>query len=259
MGAFEFIKQQNQAEALLLAGAFLHAVNFEEFLPGVFATYSGPVVQFMEEEKELLKKQVQHFEDLCHRNGIEYRVHDESMNWNIEDLEKETRFTDMMVMSEELFCNEFNQREPNSFMQQTIHRSECPVVCVPEKFRPFNKIVFAYDGGKDSMFALKQFCNLFPGFAENETNIVYARQGDNDIIPDLAYLEEYAGRHFKNLNFEKLPFNGKKHFGSWVKDKDDILLVSGSYGRSGLSTSISKSFIDDIIHEHHIPVFIAHN
>ncbi len=259
VGAFEFIKELNQSEGLLLTGAFLHAINFEEFLPGVFANYPGPVIDFIEEEKLLVKKQVQHFEELCKRNGIEYRVHEESMNWDIEDLAKETRFADMMIMSEELFCNEFSQGEPNSFMQQTIHRSECPVVCVPEKFKPFNKVVFAYDGKKDSMYALKQFCHLFPQFSKKETNIVYAKEGEDDVIPDMGYLEEYAGRHFENLNFEKLPFNGKKHFGEWAKEKDDILLVSGSYGRSGLSTSFNKSFVEDIIREHHIPVFIAHN
>ena len=258
-GAFGFVKDLNQGEQVLLTGAFLHSVNFEEFLPGFFAMSGGPIMKFIEEEKQQIKKLIQHFEEQCQRNGIEYRVHEESMNWNIEDLIKETRFADMMVMSEELFCNDMNTKEPNSFMQQAIHKSECPVVCIPEEYNPFKKLLFAYDGKKESMFALKQFCNLFPQFAESETKIVYAKDETNDEIPDMIYLEEYAGRHFKNLNFEKVPFNGKKYFETWAKDENDTLLISGSYGRSGLSTSINKSFVEAVIHEHHIPVFIAHN
>lgn len=258
-GAFEFIKEMNETEPVLLTGAFLHALNFEEFLPGVFALYAGPAVEFLKEEQKNCKKMMTLFEESCQKSGIEYRVHEESMNWKIDDLSKETRFADMMVMSEELFCNDFNTSQPNSFMQQAIHRSECPVVCVPELYRTFKKVVFAYDGKKESMFALKQFCHLFPQLADSETKIVYAKADASDSIPDMVYLEEYAGRHFKNLAIEKLPFNSKKDFESWTRDEDDMLLVSGSYGRSGLSTSINKSFVEAVIHEHHIPVFIAHN
>jgi len=90
-GAFEFIKDLNLSEPVLLTGAFLHSLNFEEFLPGVFAMYGGAVLEFMDEEKQELKAMIRHFEDQCQRNGIEYRVHEESMNWNISDLSKETK------------------------------------------------------------------------------------------------------------------------------------------------------------------------
>jgi nucleotide-binding universal stress UspA family protein len=40
--------------------------------------------------------------------------------------------------------------------------------------------------------------------------------------------------------------------------KRSALLVSGSYGRSGLSQLFKKSFVNEIIAEHRLPVFIAH-
>ncbi len=258
-GAFEFVKELQQAEPVLLTGTFLHAVNFELIVPGVFATYGGPAMEFLEEEKAQLEKNIGLFAKLCERNGIEYRVHEESNNWNINDLAKETRFADLMVMSEELFCTYINIREPNGFMQQAIHNAECPVMLFPETFQPFKKIVIAYDGKKESMFALKQFCNLFPQFRNMETKIIYSKEDDNDQIPDMIYIEEYAGRHFSNLIFEKLHFKGKEYFETWAEENNDILVVSGSYGRSMFSTALSKSFVEDLIHEHHIPLFIAHN
>jgi len=257
-GAFEFAKELQQTEPILLTGAFLHAINFEEFLPFLFAIQAGPIGKFVEEEKAEYQKSIAYFIESCQRNGIEYRVHEESSNWNINDLVKETRFADIMLMSEELFCTDMNLAEPNGFMQQAIHKSECPVMLFPEAYKPFGKIVITYDGKKESMFAMKQFCNIFPQFTKMETKIVFSKADKDEDIPDLAYIKEYAGRHFNNPEFEKLHFKGKDYFESWTKDNSNILVVSGAYGRSGFSTSINKSFAEDIIHEHRIPLFIAH-
>lgn len=257
-GAFEFAKELHRHEPVLLTGAFLHSLNFEEFLPGVFAMYASPALEFLEEEKKLNKQITKQFEDLCQRNMIEYRVHEQSPNWNIDDLTKETRFADLMLMSEELFCNDINMYQPNSFMQQAIHKSECPVFCVPENYSPVKKIIFAYDGKKESMFALKQFCNLFPQLTALETKIIYAKDEADESIPDLIYLEEFAARHFSDLDIEKVVSSGKKFFEERGNELNNSMLVSGAYSRSGLSTSLNRSFVETIIHEHRIPVFIAH-
>jgi len=258
-GAFEFVKEMQQTDPVFLTGAFLYPVNFEEFLPNVFAVYAGPVVEFVEEEKAEVKKSIRHFEEQCQLNGIEYVVHVESNSWNINDLAKETRFADLLVMSEELFCTYLEGSEPNAFMQQAIHKAECPVLLLPEDYTSFKRIVIAYDGKRESMFALRQFCGLFPQYTNLETKIVYADPDDTDEIPEMSYLEEYAARHFSNLDFEKLSFNGKKYLKTWAGENNDILLVCGSYSRPGISTFINKSFTEELIHEHRIPLFIAHH
>lgn len=258
-GAFEFIKSLQQTEPVLLVGAFLHSVNFEEFIPGMLALSNGPAAKFIREEKADFETCICLFEEACRRNGIEYRVHEESNSWNINDLAKETRFADMMIMSEELFCTGMNMAEPNVFMQQAIHKAECPVMLFPENYLPFKKLIIAYDGKKESMFALKQFCNLFPQHTNMETTVVYSNPENNEDIPDMIYIEEYAGRHFSNLNFEKLHFKGKEYFESWTKENNDSLVISGSYSRAGFFVSLNKSFIDDIIREHRVPLFIAHS
>jgi len=37
------------------------------------------------------------------------------------------------------------------------------------------------------------------------------------------------------------------------------LLVAGSYGRSAVSDLFHSSFAEQVIHEHKMPVFIAHH
>ena len=131
-GAFEFIKELHQTEPVLLIGAFLHAMNFEEFIPAVFRIYTEPLDFILKKEAAEYEKNIALFEELCQRNGIEYKIHKESNTWHISDLEKETRYADIMVMSENLFCTDLNIPEPNAFMQQALRRSECPVWLIPE-------------------------------------------------------------------------------------------------------------------------------
>lgn len=257
-GAFEFAKLLQEAEPILLVGSFSTAINYAQLIPITFAMEAGPLMNFSEEYLEARKKSIALFEEHCQKSGIEYRVHEEGPEWNIDDLIKESRFADLFLMSEELFANEISEEQPNSFLQQVMHRAECPALVVPENFKSLSVILLAYDGKRQSMFAIKEFCNLFPQFKDVETKLVFMKQDDNEEIPDLSYIEEYAARHFSNLEIQKLHFDAKKYFNAWAEEKGNALIVSGSYSRSGFSNWVRKSFTDEVIHEHSQPVFVAH-
>ena len=143
-------------------------------------------------------------------------------------------------------------------MQEALHGTECPIVVVPETFKDVEHLAFAYDGKKESVFALKQFTYLFPQFVDLPAEFVYMRDEEKDDIPDLKLLEEYTRFHFNCMAASKLHFDPKKYFSTWIKNKKNALLVSGSYGRSIVSNILRRSFADKIIHDHANPVFIAH-
>ena len=162
-----------------------------------------------------------------------------------------------MVIGGSAFFSNVSGSEAKSVLQQTLHATECPIIVVPDKVEPINEIVFAYDGKKDSVYALKQFIYLFPQYCELETTIVYFNDEADKEIPDLEYIEEFAGRHFKLLNFEHLNFS-KKTFSFWVNAHKNAMVITGAYDRPGLSMAFKKSFADDIINSHTIPIFISH-
>ena len=60
------------------------------------------------------------------------------------------------------------------------------------------------------------------------------------------------------MSFSKLQFNAAEYFATWISEKKNVLLVSGSFGRSPLSYIGKQSFVEDIIHDHRLPIFIAH-
>jgi hypothetical protein len=144
-------------------------------------------------------------------------------------------------------------------MKETLHRAECPVFIIPEKFQPFDRVVVAYDGQKECMYAIRQFCYLFPLLMGLPTEFVYMKDEKNEEIPDLEALKEFTRNHFNNLNISKLHFDGRKYFASWMDEKKGVMLVTGAFSRPAISTVLHRSFADQLINEHNAPIFLAHH
>lgn len=255
--AFQFVKSLHAREPFLLTGAFFHSINYGLVIPNTFAPGAGSYLSFTEEENEAFHKGVDQFKDLCKRSGIEYRVHEESDSWRVSDLVKESRFADLLIVGGSQFFSNVTKGEAKEALQQALHRSECPVLVMPHRATAIDEIIFAYDGKKDSVYAIKQFIALFPHFSELETTIVYFNDDPEKEIPNLQYIEEFAARHFQLVTFEHVNLS-KKSFSFWLNAHKDALLVTGAFDRSSISMAFTKSFAEEIINSHTIPVFISH-
>lgn len=257
-GAFRFIQQMREHEPVFVKGLFFTSIDTEQMIPVGFIPISEPYVKLKEEEKLLVKKSREKFSRECEAHGIKFQVHPHDGSWDRDLFIKESRFADLVVISEELFCRDVLDVQPNFFMGETLRVSECPVVVVPENFHVVDRLAIAYDGGKEAMFALKQFAYLFPDFSELPADFVHIKDEKGDDIPDQELLQEYAGSHFDALYASKLHFDAKKHFPTWLENKKNIFLVAGSYSRSTFSNTFRQSFADKVIAKHACPVFIAH-
>src|SRR4051812_26315706 len=207
--AFEFVKSLYEKEQFLLTGAFFHSINYGLVIPNTFAPDAGPYISYTEEENDAFLEGIKEFKELCEKHNIEYRVHEESDTWKISDIEKESRFSDLMIVSSSLYFSDVSESEANSVLQQTLHCSECPVMVIPDTIKPIEEIVFAYDGKEDSVHALKQFTYLFPEYCKLETTVVTFDNDPDKEIPHLEYIQEFASRHFNLLSFEHLNFSKK--------------------------------------------------
>lgn len=255
---FEFIKWVRSQEPVKVTGVFFSSVNYHMLLATAIGGYADAYIGYKEDSESEIKYSIGMFEKGCEKNNIEYRVHRETEFWNLDEIEKETRFADLLVLSSAQFCTDLNDEQPNSYLRQTIRSAECPVVIVPEHFEVPSEILLAYNGKKDSLYAMKQFCYLFPQLTRLPANIVYIKDEDDATIPSLGFLSEYAACHFSELNIEKMHFDAKTFFPAWAAEEKNKLVVTGSYGRSGISGILSKSFAEEIIRNKNLPVFIAH-
>ncbi len=257
---FEFLRSLYEKEPFLLTGAFFHSVNYGLVIPNTFAPDAGPFVKYTKHELFAYTSGIQEFKSLCLKHQIEYRVHQEGDEWDIRDFIKESRFADLVVMSGEHFFGDIEEEQPNEFLTQALSHAECPVLVVPDKAKPVKRIAVAYDGTKESMYALKLFSATFPGFRDLPTDIYYWVNKTDDDIPDLEYVEEFVGRHFSNANFREMFFDAEKYSALWLQanKSEDTIFVCGSYHRSKMSTWFRKSFSHGIIKEHAAIVFVAH-
>ena len=258
-GAFEFARRLNELQPVLLTGVFLpraELANLWSYADGVGSPLLIPLIE--SSESELVQQNIDCFEKLCRSNGIDYRVHKDFFDFALPELKKESSYADLLILGSEMFYENMGTNSPNDYLRDALHDVACPVLLVPEKFDFPESIILAYDGSEDAVYAIKQFAYLFPELTNRETLLVYANIDVEEDFPDKIQMEELAARHFSNLTLFKLDVNPKKYFSKWVLEKKSAMLVSGSYGRSGLSQLFKKSFVKDVIADHRLPVFTAH-
>ena len=257
-GGFRFIKLLKEYEPLNVKGIFFSQIDSEQLVPVNNVQVAELSGKFKESEIGMANESKKRFVEQCESSGIKFHLQGRIEKWDKDLFTKESRFADLVVISEDLFNHTGMNLQYNYRMQEALRCSECPVVIVPENFTAIERIAVAYDGKKESMFALRQFNYLLPQFADMAAEFVYAKNETTDVIPDLDLLKEYACLHFNCLGTSKLNFDPKKYFTTWLENRKNAFLVTGSYSRSAVSNLLNPSFGDRVIQEHNNPVFIAH-
>ena len=258
-GAFEFARQLNDLQPILLVGAFVPQLSYANLWSYANGTTGAMYIPTLEEEDSAgVEKNIKRFEELCEKNFINCKVHKDFYDFALPELRKETRYADLLIISSESFYQNIHDDNPEAYLKEALRHSECPVIIVPEHFQ-FPKVnILAYDGSDSSAYAIKQFAYLFPELHNQETLLVYSSANDDNSIPDEERIEELVKQHFFDVSFLKLDLNPKKYFSAWVADHAASILICGSFGRSSVSEMFHKSFAAGVIDEHRIPVFIAH-
>lgn len=261
-GAFEFVRRLNEIEPVLVTGVFMPQVDYANLWSYASAAGAGTGAVFIplleQEDTDMVAANIEHFEVECQKNNIRYRVHKDFFDFALPELKKETRFADVLVIGGELFYKDAVESNQFEHLKDALHETECPVLIVPEAYNFPENNILAYDGGSESVYAIKQFAYIFPGMAKNNTLLVYADDEKDKDLPSKDYIMELATQHYSDLTFYKLEIDPKKYFSEWINEREGAILVTGSFGRSVLSQLFKKSFVTDVIKEHRLPVFIAH-
>jgi nucleotide-binding universal stress UspA family protein len=261
VGALEFVKFINEKSPVLLTGSFLPQVDYASLWSysggGQVANLYIPLVE--DEDAEAVQQNIEKFKAYCVKNKIEHKVHKDFFDFTLPELKRESRFADMLVIGSESFYDGFGRETLNDYLKSALHDVECPVIVVPEKFEMPQTNIITYDGSASCVYAIRQFACLFPELADNPTILVYADSHDDKKFPDQENIMELTARHFVDLNILRFEETGKNKFIEWMGEKKGALLVTGAFGRSGLSQFFKRSFVTEIIADHKFPVFIAHH
>jgi len=256
-GAFRFASQLNEVQPCLLTAVFLSSIDYSIFLGYPSGLQSGFVLEMANADDKMIQASELKFKSLCEKNHIEYRIHEDVGSYSLMALRKESRFADLLILGSQSFYKTIDDKSPNYYLKDVLHDAECPVLLVPEQFEFPTHTILSYDGSDSSVMAIKMFSYIFPQLCKNDTLLVYANQ-DDEHIPDEKYMEELLARHYNELTVHRLDIDPISDFNVWLNDKQQTLLVAGSFGRTGLSQILRKSFILQAIKGHKIPIFIAH-
>lgn len=259
-GAFEFAKQLNAQNPILLTGVFVPQIDYANLWSYAVAT-SGPmfIPPYDDAESEGTKKCIQQFREMCDHNKIKHLVHSDYGSFTLSELKKETRFADLLVVGSETFYKEYKTLQSNEYLHDILHETECPMVIVPEHYHFPRKNILAYDGSAASVYAIKQFAYLLPELAGNETMLVCVNPENDAEMPDESYIKEWVNKHYPSIRFFSLQIDARKYFATWASEQKGAIVVAGAYSRSAISELFRRSFAAEVLKEHWLPVFIAHH
>jgi hypothetical protein len=257
-GPFAFLHVMKQHERVHARGLFFRPADYSALGHTFPEARLVPVMELEDNEKEMIATNKTLFARQCEQQNISYSLHDNDREWDKDLLIRESRFADLILISGELYYADTDNRQPNKYLREALHKAQCPVLVVPENFTAIRHLFLAYDGSRESLYAIKQFCYLFPELTDLPTEILYINGVASNSIPDLDRLKQFTRGKFDCMSFSKLHFNAAESFAAWISEKKDALLVSGSFGRSPLSYIGKHSFAEGVIHDHRLPIFIAH-
>jgi hypothetical protein len=255
-----FVRRLNEMQPVLVKGLFLPEVDYARLYSYSAGGMAGayPILVARDEDTVCVQKNMDQFRKFCADNQIASELREALTELPFPELKKETRFADLLVLSSELFYEDMGAIQPNEFLHEALHLSECPVLLVPENDDFPQTNILTYDGSEASVFAIKQFAKLFPGLCDRRTLLVFVKNEPGPEFPDEQHIRELVSSHFPDMTLMKLHFTSKKNFNAWLGQEKRAILVSGAFGRSAFSNLLRKSFIAEIIAEHKLPLFVAH-
>jgi hypothetical protein len=256
-GAFEFAQKMNEIKPILLVGVFIPQISYVGLW--TMAPMAGAeFIALTDDEMMAVKENIERFKNLCLDNNIAYHVHTDYVDFTLADLKLKTRFSDLLIVSSDKFYSNIIGEDPEDYLRDALHTSECPVIVIAEKFDFPTRNIFAYNGGKHCVYAVKHFIYLFPEFSGYPSTFVYAKEDEDAPIPEESDMKEFADAHLPNNKFMKLEIDPKKYFSTWIRDEKYSILIGGVPDRPKITKLFKKSFFQQVISEHLLPVFIAH-
>jgi len=200
------------------------------------------------------------FEDTCRKAGIEYNIHHDRQI-ALRELLHESIYSDLLIIDGNETLTHYEEHMPTRFIRELLTDVQCPVLLVPPKYQPIEKIVLLYDGEPSSVHAIKMFSYMLPSMKHLPTEVVSVKEYYDDLhLPDNKLMKEFMKRHYPGATYTVLKGLAETEIINHLKEeKQQVLVVLGAYRRGTVSRWFRQSMADIIMKELKTPLFIAHN
>lgn len=257
------IQLANQSGGLIL-GVFLHDLSYVYAdLPGIFdlvpVEYSN-IIKKQNEDNEKLSLNLKLFNDRCKKENIKHKAHMHDGTNIINFLMNESLFADILIIDEHLSFTYVGAHQLSDFLIDVLEDAKCPVLVVPDKYQPIEKVFLCYDGSPSSVYAIKMYSYLFPDWNDISTTLVSFNENSSKHLSNSENIKDLLNQHFLNLSIdvEHEKKAGDAVFSFFKLHEENGFIVLGAYGRGAFSRFLKKSMANTILKEIKVPVFITH-
>lgn len=252
------------------AGAQLVGVFLEDFTRRSYgfreiAAYEGAdrdrfVRQMDARDNAQRKESIELFEKACRDENVTYAIHRER-NVALQELLEESIYADLLLIHAGESMTDEEEPVPTRFIRDLLTDVQCPVVLVPETYKPVKKLVFLYDGELASVYAVRSFSYLFDTLKGVPTEVVTAKESDEAAHrPHGRLIKEFIQRHYPQAEYVVLKGDAEDEIVRYLqRESDQPMLVLGAYRRSRLSRLFRPSMADQLLMNLQLPLFITHN
>jgi hypothetical protein len=180
------------------------------------------LIQLAEKDKATRAWAAANFEKECQTNKLEYSLHHDK-NIAIQELKQESIYADILVINVSETLTHYTEKLPTRFIRDLLADTQCPVLIVPDKYKPVKKIVLLYDGEPSSVNAIKMFSYLLPQLKDLETEVIAVNNpGAGQHIPDNRLIKEYIRRQYPKVKYSVLKGFAEDEIVTHLKKKTKI-------------------------------------
>jgi nucleotide-binding universal stress UspA family protein len=202
-------------------------------------------------------EKVERFLDTSHDHGLRTStLHNRTITF--EELVKEARFADLVMIDSSIPLSPVSGDGISGQLQLLLREAACPVLILRDGAIDIEELIFTYNGTPSSVYAIKQFTQLFPSLSEKPVTVLYVNENGNGSVPEHENIMGYLQYHYNSIGIRVLKGNPSYEIISFLKNKRTALVTFGAYGRNSLSRFFHPSEADNILKTLKLPVFITH-
>jgi len=247
-----------------LVGVFLDDATYNSYKIYDLVVKEGvseqKLKQYDEKDNETRRTAAENFEKMCSDAELNYSIHHDH-NIALKELLHESIYADLLIIDANETLTHYDERQPTRFIRDLLAGVQCPVLLVPPRYKPIEKILFLYDGEPSSVYAVRMFSYLFPAFKHLETEVLSVKNLTQSLhLPDNKLMKELMKRHFPKTNYKVIKGFASTEITNYLKGQmSNALVVLGAYKRGRISRWLSPSMADILMKELKLPLFITHN
>ena len=215
--------------------------------------------KFEAKDKATRDAAAENFEKACQQSGLEYKVH-RDRKIAIQELKHESIYADLLIIDAKETLTHYTEKLPTRFIRDLLIDTQCPVLVVPQKFKPIQRIILLYDGEPSSVHAIKMFSYLLAPLKDLDTEVISVFPVNTTLhMPDNKLMKEFIKRYYPKAKYTVMKGAAEDEIVKHLKQTENALVVLGAYRRGTVSRWFRESMADILMKEVKLPLFIAHN